>query len=54
MVVPFGRRRVIGLATGRPAAVPEAAVREVEEVVDKEVVVPERLLDLGDSMPSRA
>ncbi len=48
VVVPFGRRRVVGLVTGQPATVPEAAVREIEEVMDDEAVVPERLLDLAE------
>ncbi len=53
VVVPFGRRRVIGLVTGRSADVPEkTTVREIEEVMDDEAVVPERLLDLAEWVAS--
>ena len=53
VVVPFGRRRVIGLVTGSPADVPEnTTVREIEEVMDEEAVVPECLLDLAEWVSS--
>jgi primosomal protein N' (replication factor Y) len=47
VLVPFGRRRAVGVVTGAAEAAPEAALRDVLDVVDEAALVPAPLLDLA-------
>jgi len=47
VLVPFGGRRVIGVVTGPAEEAPGKALKEVQEVLDEEPLVPPPLLDLA-------
>jgi primosomal protein N' (replication factor Y) len=47
VLVPFGRRRAIGLVVGDAGAAPAAALKDVLDIVDEAPLVPPQLLDLA-------
>src|SRR5215468_8925215 len=47
VLVPFGRRRVIGMVTGPAAPRPEVALKDVVQVLDEAPLVTPPLLDLA-------
>jgi primosomal protein N' (replication factor Y) len=47
VLVPFGRRRAVGVVTGEVGEKPEAALRDVLAVVDDTALLPPPLLDLA-------
>ena len=47
VLVPFGGRRMIGVATGPASEVPGQALKEVAQVLDESPLVPPPLLDLA-------
>jgi primosomal protein N' (replication factor Y) len=47
VVVPFGSRRVVGVVTGAAPPRPEAALKDVEYVLDEVPLAPPPLLDLA-------
>src|SRR5262245_47447612 len=47
VLVPFGKRKVVGVALGESPEVPKAALKDIVEVVDEQPLVTPPLLDLA-------
>jgi primosomal protein N' (replication factor Y) (superfamily II helicase) len=47
VLVPFGKRRVVGIALGVPKEAPPAELKDILEIVDEEPLVTPPLLDLA-------